>query len=87
MFLVLGNATIDESMATEAWPTPGQTIVVGSPRRDLGGKGANQAFVLSRTGASVRFVAAIGGDAEGDWIAQRLASEGLDNRLCAGRCS
>jgi ribokinase len=81
MFLVLGNATIDESMATDVWPTAGQTIVVGSPRRDLGGKGANQALMLSRTGAPVRFIAAVGGDAEGDWIAQRLAEEGLDDSL------
>jgi ribokinase len=81
MFLVLGNATIDESMATDVWPTAGQTIVVGSPRRDLGGKGANQALMLSRTGAPIRFVAAIGDDPEGEWIAQRLAAEDLDAGL------
>jgi ribokinase len=81
MFLVLGNATIDESMATDVWPTAGQTIVVGSPRRDLGGKGANQALMLSRTGAPVRFVAAVGGDTEGDWIAQRLAVEELETEI------
>jgi len=81
MFLVLGNATIDESMATDTWPTAGQTIVVGPPRRDLGGKGANQALMLSRAGAPVRFVAAIGDDAEGEWIAQRLAAEGLEAEL------
>jgi ribokinase len=77
MFLVLGNATIDESMAIETWLAPGQTIVVGPPRRDLGGKGANQALVLSRTGAPVRFIAAIGRDAEGDWVLASLAAEGL----------
>ena len=77
MFLVLGNATIDESMKLEAWLAPGQTIVVGPPRRDLGGKGANQAIVLRRAGAPVRFVAAIGRDAEGDWVVERLGAEGL----------
>jgi ribokinase len=77
MFLVLGNVTIDEAMATDTWLAPGQTIVVGAPKRDLGGKGANQALVLSRTGAPVRFVAAIGRDAEGDWAAARLAAEDL----------
>jgi ribokinase len=81
MFLVLGNATIDESMATDVWPTAGHTIIVGSPRRDLGGKGANQALMLSRTGAPVRFIAAVGGDTQGDWIAQRLADEGLEGGL------
>jgi ribokinase len=77
MFLVLGNVTIDEAMAVETWLAPGQTIIVGPPRRDLGGKGANQALVLSRTGAPVRFVAAIGRDAEGDWAAKRLGDAGL----------
>lgn len=79
MFLVLGNATIDEAMAIDTWLSPGQTVVVGPPRRDLGGKGANQALVLSRTGAPVRFVAAVGMDAEGDWVAERLAREGLSD--------
>jgi len=78
MFLVLGNATIDESMAVTAWPAPGQTVAVGPPVRDLGGKGANQALLLARTGASVRFVAAIGRDAEGNWVAAELAAAGLD---------
>lgn len=77
MFLVLGNVTIDESMATDTWLAPSQTVVVGPMRRDLGGKGANQALVLSRTGAPVRFVAAIGRDAEGDWAAKLLGAEGL----------
>lgn len=78
MFLVLGNATIDEAMAVEAWPAPGQTVVVGPPARDLGGKGANQALVLARSGAPVRFVAPIGRDAEGDWVTSRLSEAGLD---------
>lgn len=77
MFLVLGNATIDESMTADTWPAPGQTVVVGSPRRDLGGKGANQAIVLSRTGAPVRFVAAVGRDAEGAWVERMLQVTGL----------
>jgi ribokinase len=81
MFLVLGNATIDESMTVDTWLAPGQTVIVGPPRRDLGGKGANQALVASRTGAPVRFVAAIGRDAEGDWIAERLHAEGLSDDL------
>jgi ribokinase len=81
MFLVLGNATIDESMTVDTWLAPGQTVIVGPPRRDLGGKGANQALVLSRTGAPVRFVAAIGRDADGDWIAERLHAEGLSDDL------
>jgi ribokinase len=77
-FLVLGNVTMDEAMASPVWPTPGETIVVGPPARDLGGKGANQALILKRAGAEVRFVAAIGHDETADWIAARLAAEGFE---------
>jgi ribokinase len=74
-FLVLGNITVDETMASPVWPAPGETIVVGSPVRDLGGKGANQALILKRAGAQVRLVAAIGRDEAADWVTQRLAAE------------
>lgn len=77
MFLVLGNAVIDEAMTVDLWPAPGQTVIVGAPRRDLGGKGANQALMLARAGAPVRFVAPVGRDAEGDWIADTLRRAGL----------
>ncbi|MEQ1771640.1 MAG: PfkB family carbohydrate kinase [Devosia sp.] len=77
-FLVLGNVAIDESMAAPAWPHPGATVLVGQPGRDLGGKGANQALVLARAGALVRFVATIGSDDAGRWIGVALATEGLD---------
>jgi ribokinase len=76
-FLVLGNITVDETMDAARWPTPGETIVVGSPVRDLGGKGANQALILKRAGAEVRLVAAIGCDEAADWVAERLAAEGF----------
>ena len=48
-----------------------------APVRDLGGKGANQALILKRAGAEVRFVAAIGRDETAGWVAERLAAEGF----------
>lgn len=65
-------------MSTPTWPTPGATVLVGPPSRDLGGKGANQAIVLARTGATTRFVATIGDDDAGRWIRDELGAEGLD---------
>lgn len=76
-FIVLGNITVDEFMAAPTWPAPGQTIVVGAPTRDLGGKGANQALVLKRAGADVRLMAAIGQDDLADWIVERMAAAGF----------
>jgi ribokinase len=78
MFLVLGNAAIDETMAAPQLPAPGATVLVSPPMRDLGGKGANQAVVLHRTGVDVRLVATIGDDEAARWIAAALAAEGLD---------
>lgn len=76
-FIVLGNVTVDEAMAAPDWPAPGQTVVVGPPRRDLGGKGANQALVLKRAGADVRFVAALGRDELGGWACEVLEADGF----------
>jgi ribokinase len=76
-FLIIGNVTVDETMACSAWPAAGETVVVGAPVRDLGGKGANQALILKRAGAEVRFVAAIGRDETAGWVAERLAAEGF----------
>lgn len=76
-FIVLGNATVDEFMAAPTWPSPGQTVVVGAPARDLGGKGANQAMVLKRAGAAVRLVAGIGQDHLADWIVEQIEAEGF----------
>lgn len=75
--LVLGNITVDEAMAAPTWPTPGHTVVVGAPRRDLGGKGANQALVAKRAGADVRLVAAVGDDDLAGWITDTLARDGF----------
>jgi ribokinase len=77
-FLVIGNVAMDETMAAPTLPAPGDTVLVGVPVRDLGGKGANQAIVLHRAGGNVRFVATIGDDDSARWIAGELAAEGLD---------
>jgi ribokinase len=76
--LVLGNVTVDDAMDSPVWPTPGHTVVVGAPRRDLGGKGANQALVAKRAGADVRLIAAIGDDDLAAWSVDTLGAEGFD---------
>jgi ribokinase len=78
MFLVLGNVTVDESMTISTWFAPGRTIVTSAPRRDLGGKGANQAIILRRSGAPVRFVTPVGRDAEADWVSAALEAAGFE---------
>ena len=85
---VLGNAAVDETFRLSSWPAPGRSVLGRVIKRDLGGKGANQAVVLARAGIEVAFAAAIGTDAGGQWIEAQLACEGITGehllRLDAG---
>src|SRR5690606_19761363 len=47
---VIGNVTIDETIAVAALPEAGASILGTGQSRDLGGKGANQAVVMARCG-------------------------------------
>ncbi|EBA07859.1 Carbohydrate kinase, PfkB/Ribokinase [Sagittula stellata E-37] len=72
---------LDETLSVADFPAPGASIFGTALSRDLGGKGANQAIVLARTGLTCRFTAAVGADARGQEIARRLAAEPLEARL------
>lgn len=75
--LVLGNAVVDSSFAVPRLPVPGETVLASSKRTDVGGKGLNQAVTAARAGAVTRLVAAIGADAAGALIRERLAAAGM----------
>lgn len=75
---VVGNACLDTLYRLQRFPEPGETIVADGMAEDLGGKGLNQAVAAARAGAPVRLFAAIGTDAVGGAVAQRLAAEGID---------
>lgn len=74
---VIGNATIDETLAVGEWPSPGASIFGTSRGWGPGGKGLNQAVVLARAGLATRLVAGIGEDARGTAIRAALATEPL----------
>lgn len=78
---VVGNAALDETLSIDDFPRPGASIFGASLSRDLGGKGLNQAVAMARTGLPCVFVAAVGQDARGREIADRLAREPLTPRL------
>ncbi|OWJ68930.1 ribokinase [Inquilinus limosus] len=75
---VVGNACLDTLYRLQRFPEPGETIVADGMAEDLGGKGLNQAVAAARTGTRVRLFAAIGIDAVGEAVAERLAAEGID---------
>jgi ribokinase len=75
---VVGNACLDTLYRLQRFPEPGETMVADGMAEDLGGKGLNQAVAAARTGARVRLLAAVGTDAVGEAVAQRLVAEGID---------
>lgn len=78
---VIGNVALDETLAVDDFPQPGASIFGEALSRDLGGKGANQAIAMARTGLDCRLVAAVGDDARGAEIRERLKTEGLQADL------
>ncbi|MER9951436.1 ribokinase [Mesorhizobium sp. M0047] len=72
---VVGNVCVDTTFRLDRFPAPGETLNASEHADGLGGKGANQAVAAARTGADVRFRAAIGNDAAGAWITKQLSRD------------
>lgn len=79
MIRVVGNVAIDTTLRVERFPLPGETVAALGSHEDLGGKGANQATVIARTGCAVSLAAAVGAQ-DLARIAARLGTEGVDAR-------
>lgn len=74
---VTGNITVDETWAIPDIPTKGSSIHGHKISQDIGGKGANQAIILSRCGIPTTLIAATGDDSNGSWIREQISSEPL----------
>lgn len=72
---VLGNAGVDIGLALPRVPRAGESLLGTWAGRAPGGKGLNQAVVAARAGAAVWFHAAVGRDADGDFVRSVLADE------------
>lgn len=75
---VVGSINFDITANVDRLPTAGETIAGGTIRRDIGGKGANQAVAAANLGAEVRMIGAVGEDAEGTWMREQIAAAGVD---------
>ena len=77
--VVVGSVNADLSARVARIPAPGETVLATGFARSPGGKGGNQAVGAARAGgAAVTFVGAVGTDADGDWLADRLDAAGVD---------
>lgn len=76
--VVVGSINVDLTALVERLPGAGETVGGGQLRRDVGGKGANQAVAASRLGARVRMVGAVGADADGAAAVETIRAAGVD---------
>lgn len=74
---VIGNITVDETWSITDIPQKGSSVHGNKVSQDIGGKGANQAIILSRCGIDTRFIAATGNDSNGAWIREQVLKESL----------
>lgn len=86
---VIGNVCVDETISVSTMPEAGASILGREETRDLGGKGANQAVVMARTGLLTTLIAAVGEDFRAQTIRDQLAPEPVEAKLItlAGRSS
>lgn len=78
---VVGNVCVDTSFRLERLPQPGETLNATALADGAGGKGANQAVAVARTGAAVMLWAPVGRDAASERVEALLAAEIPDLRL------
>jgi ribokinase len=79
--VVVGSLNMDLVFGVPDLPSRGQTVLSRSLARSPGGKGANQAVVLSRLNAQVEIIGAIGGDTDGAELLATLQSAGVATRF------
>jgi ribokinase len=75
----LGSLNVDRVFGVEHIARSGETITSLSQHLLAGGKGANQSVALARAGAQVTHIGKVGAD--GAWLVEKLATEGIDTRF------
>lgn len=76
--VVVGSLNVDVTLRVAQLPTAGETVLARDRSINNGGKGANQAVAAASQGGPVRFVGAVGDDAEGRSSLAVLADRGVD---------
>lgn len=75
---VVGSTNIDLTFRVARLPRPGETVPGIALPRSFGGKGANQAVLAARLGATVAMISAIGDDAAGREAIENFRAQGVD---------
>ena len=80
---VVGSINQDITVTVDRFPAPGETLLGSSVDHRLGGKGANQAVAVTRTGVRSRFVGLTGEDAAADALTAEMVRYGVDVKFLA----
>jgi ribokinase len=75
---VVGSSTIDLTFRAPRLPRAGETLPGLSFRLGFGGRGANQAVMAARLGATVTLVTRVGRDLFGEETVRHYQQEGID---------
>jgi ribokinase len=76
---VVGSMNMDLVTLMPRAPGPGETVIGSAFTTGFGGKGANQAVMAARLGASVSMIARVGDDPYGDQMLTNLRTEGVES--------
>lgn len=79
--LVMGSANVDITLEMERVPLGGECLMARSVRRQIGGKGVNQAVAAARLQTPVTFVGKVGHDEDGQAVERLLKAEGAETCL------
>lgn len=76
--IVVGSANLDLVANVDRIPGPGETLLATGYAEHAGGKGLNQAVAAARSGATVRFVGAVGDDEAGRLLRSTMAVDHVE---------
>lgn len=76
--LTIGSIHLDQQFLVQDLPQAGETVMASSVLRGLGGKGANQAVAVARSGAHSGLIGFVGADAAAYDLLTRLQTLGVD---------
>lgn len=76
--VVVGSSNVDTTLQVKDFPKPGETINAIEISEAGGGKGANQAIAVAKSGAQVYFINRVGEDTAGRFTLTQLKTYGVD---------
>lgn len=80
---VVGAIALDTQLQVERLPEAGEIVPATRTVMGMGGRGANQAVAVARSGVDARLIASVGDDPAGELVRQELAGFGVDTELVA----